>query len=185
MVSYRAFFANKRIFQSKLISKKSKIKLYKALIRPVVVYGSECWVLTENIKQKLLVFERRILRRTFGPTQKANGEWRLKTNEELEHTIGYENIVRHIKSKRLSWLGHVERMPNERVAKTIYKWKPYATRPPKLGTRVRLIWGDEAFTETNFTPVFLFVMYDIYVATVSSLIKLSFTCDLKSFTTFP
>jgi len=118
----RAFFANKKIFQSKLISKKSKIKLYKALIRPVVVCGSECWVLTENIKQKLLAFERRILRRIFGPTQKANGEWRLKTNEELENAIGYENIVRHIKSKRLSWLRHVERMPKERVAKTIYKW---------------------------------------------------------------
>jgi hypothetical protein len=40
-----------------------------------------------------------------------------------------ENIVRHTKSKRLSWLGHEERMPNERVAKNIYKWKPYATRP--------------------------------------------------------
>jgi hypothetical protein len=98
----RSFFANKKIFQSKLISKKSKIKLYKALIRPVAVYGSECWTLTDNIKQKLLVFERRILRRIFGPTQKADGEWRLKTNEELENAIRYENIVRHIKSKRLS-----------------------------------------------------------------------------------
>jgi len=56
-----AFFANKQIFQSKLISKKSKIKFYKALIRPVAVYGSECWGLTENIKRTLLVFERRIL----------------------------------------------------------------------------------------------------------------------------
>jgi len=63
-----AYFMNKKIFQSKLISNKSKIKLYKALIRPVVVYGTEGWVLTENIKQKLLVFERRILRRIFGPT---------------------------------------------------------------------------------------------------------------------
>ena len=35
----------------------------RILVRPVVVYGSECWVLTENIKQKLLVFERKILRR--------------------------------------------------------------------------------------------------------------------------
>jgi len=43
------------------------------------------------------------LRRIFGPTQKADGEWRLKTNEELENAIRYENIVRHIKSKRLSW----------------------------------------------------------------------------------
>jgi len=77
--------------------------LYKALVRPVVVvYGSECWVLTENIKQKLLVFERKKLRRIFGPTQKANGEWRLKTNEELEKSINNKNIVRYTKYKRLS-----------------------------------------------------------------------------------
>jgi hypothetical protein len=61
--------------------------------------------LTDNIKQKLLVFERRILRRIFGPTQKADGEWRLKTNEELEKAIRYENMVRHIKSKRLRLVG--------------------------------------------------------------------------------
>ena len=34
---------------------------------------------------------------------------------------------------------------------------------------MRLIWGDETFRETNFTHVFLFIMYDVYVATVSSL----------------
>ena len=94
---------------------------------------SVSWILTENIKQKLFVFERKI-------TQKANGEWRLKTNEELEKAIDNENIVRYIKYKRLSWLGHVERMTNERVAKTIYKWKPYATRL-KEGPRVR--WEDD------------------------------------------
>jgi hypothetical protein len=135
----RAFFVNRKIFQSKLTTKKTKIKLYKALIRPIIVYGSECWVSTENIKQKLWVFERKIVRRIFGPTQKADGEWRLKTNEELENTIRYENIVRHIKSKRLSWLGHVERMSNERVPKSIYKLKPYAARPKG---RPRLRWED-------------------------------------------
>ena len=61
------------------------------------------------------------MRRVFGPTQKADGEWKFKTNEELVNVIKYENIVRHIKSKRLSWLGHVERMPNESVVKTIYR----------------------------------------------------------------
>ena len=81
---------------------------YHTVIRPVAVYGSECWVLTENIKQKLLVFERRLLRRIFGPTLKTDGEWRQKTNEELENLINHENIVRHIKSRRLSWVGHVE-----------------------------------------------------------------------------
>jgi hypothetical protein len=78
--SNRAFFEKQKIFQSKLISKKTKMKLYKALIRPVVVYGSESCILTENIKQKLLVFERKLLKRILGPTQKADGEWRLKTN---------------------------------------------------------------------------------------------------------
>jgi len=58
----RSFFAHKKIFQSKLITRKPKERLYHTVIRPVVVYGSECWVLTENIKEKLLVFERRLLR---------------------------------------------------------------------------------------------------------------------------
>jgi hypothetical protein len=80
----QAFLANKMIFQSKLISKKSKIKLYKVLIRPVVVYGSECWTLTENIKQKLMVFERRILRRIFGPTQKADGDSKQMRNWKMQ-----------------------------------------------------------------------------------------------------
>jgi len=80
------------------------------------------------------------LRRIFGPTRKANGEWRLKTNEELEEAINNENIARYIKYKRLGWLGHVERMTNERVAKTIYKWKPYRTRPKG---RPRVRWEDD------------------------------------------
>jgi hypothetical protein len=58
---------NQKIFQSKLISKKTKIKLYyKAVIRLVIVNGFEYWVLTENIRQKLLVLERKIWRRIFG-----------------------------------------------------------------------------------------------------------------------
>ena len=70
----------------------------------------------------------------------AAAQWRLKTNEELEEAINNENIVRYIKYKRLGWLGHVERMTNERVAKTIYKWKLYATRPKG---RPRVRWEDD------------------------------------------
>ena len=81
------------------------MKLYKAQVRPVAVYGPECWVLTGNIKQKLLVFERKILRRIFGPTQKANGEWRLKTNEELEKAVNNENIVKIYKMQTTGLVG--------------------------------------------------------------------------------
>jgi len=58
------------------------------------------------------------------------------------------------------------------------------THFPTLGKRIRLIWGDEAFTEVNFIHLFLFIMYDVYVANVSSLIKLSYYCVLKRFTAF-
>jgi len=75
-------------------------------------HGDSTSCITQNIRH----CQADILRRIFGPTQKANGEWRLKTNEELEEAINNENIVRYIKYKRLSWLGHVERMTNERVA---------------------------------------------------------------------
>ena len=54
-----------------------------------------------SIKQKLMIFERKILRRIFGPTQNACGEWRLKTNEEFEEAVNNENIVRYMKYKRL------------------------------------------------------------------------------------
>ena len=53
--------------------------VHRSVIRPIVVYGCETWVLKENIIQKLSVFERKILRKIFGPTKEANGIWRIET----------------------------------------------------------------------------------------------------------
>jgi hypothetical protein len=73
-----------------------------------VTYTSETWVLNEAIIQKLLVFEKKILRRIFGPT-KENRIWRVKTNEELDKLIKHKNIINYITAQRLSWFGHVQR----------------------------------------------------------------------------
>jgi hypothetical protein len=54
-----------------------------------VTYASETWVLKETVIQKLLVFERKILRRIFGST-KENQIWRVKTNEELDKLIKHK-----------------------------------------------------------------------------------------------
>ena len=62
------------------MSRRSKLKLYQTVIKPVVVYGCETWVLKENIIQKLSVFERKILRRIFGPTKKER--WELENQNE-------------------------------------------------------------------------------------------------------
>jgi hypothetical protein len=69
------FFANIKTFQSKLISKMTKLKLYFSAIRPVVTYACE------TITNRLLVFERKILRKIFGPNNE-NGFWRIKTNQK-------------------------------------------------------------------------------------------------------
>ena len=76
------------------------------VIRPIMTYASETWVLKENIIQKLLVYERKTLRGIFGP-MKENQTWRIKNNEELDKLIKHENIVNYIKAQRLSWFGHV------------------------------------------------------------------------------
>ena len=84
-------------------------------------------VLKETIIQKLLVFERKILRRIFGPT-KENQIWRIETNEELDKLIKHKNIVNYIKTQRLSWFCHVQRMPDTRTVKKVFKWKPLTKR---------------------------------------------------------
>jgi len=93
-----------------------------------VTYASETWVLKENIFQKLLVFDRKILRGIFGPT-KENQTWRIKNNEELDKLTKHENIVNHIKAQRLSWFSHTQRMPETSAAKKIFKWNPLNRRP--------------------------------------------------------
>jgi len=59
-----------------------------------VTFASETWVLKENIIQKLLICERKILRGTFGPT-KENQIWRIKKKEELDKLVKHENIVNY------------------------------------------------------------------------------------------
>ena len=75
----------------------------------------------------LLASKWKTIRRIFGPT-KENQIWRIKTNEELDKLIKLKNIVNHIKAQRLSWFGHVQRMPDTRTVKKIFKWNPLTKR---------------------------------------------------------
>jgi len=125
----KAFCANKTLFKSNLVSRESKLKLYWSIIRQIVVYGCETWVLKESIIQKLCVFDWKILRRIFGPTKEANGIWRIKTNKELDELIKQRNIINCVKTQRLSWFGHINRMPETSIVKRIHRWKPFTGRP--------------------------------------------------------
>ena len=97
----KAFYANQDLFKSKLLTKNSKLWMYKTLVRPVVTYTCETWVMNENIKTKLRIFERKVLRRIYGPTKEKDDTWRIKSNEELNRLTGNKNIINHIKAQRL------------------------------------------------------------------------------------
>jgi hypothetical protein len=122
---------NKSFFQSKLIPKAAKLKFDKAVIRPVVICASETQVLKEYITQKLLRFERRILRKIYGPVKSPDAAWRLQNNEELDRIIRKQNIVRQIKAKRLGWFGHIQRMDEHRITRKITNWMPTLLNRPK------------------------------------------------------
>ena len=71
----------------------------------VVTYGSESWTLTMEEERTLAVFERKILRKIYGPVNEKE-LWRIQRNDELEVIIKGENIVRFVKCQRIRWLGH-------------------------------------------------------------------------------
>jgi hypothetical protein len=119
-----AYYPNQDLFKIKLLSKKSKLRMYQLLVRPVVTYVCETWVLKENIKLKLMVFERKILRRIFGPTKVRDCTWRIKSNEDLNRLSGNKNNINHIKAQRLAWFRQVHHMPDDRMVKKYINGHP-------------------------------------------------------------
>jgi hypothetical protein len=86
------------------------------------------------------VFERKILRKIFAATKEDNGNWRIKTNIELDESIKHRNVINYVKAQRLSWFGNINRMPETSIVKKIHKWKPFTGRP--VG-RPKFRWEDD------------------------------------------
>jgi len=116
MMGSKAYYANRQLFNSSLISRNSKLQIYRTLVRPVVTYGSESWTISMEEERALAVFERKILRKIYGPV-KENELWRIRRNDELKSIIKGENIVRFIKCQIILWLGHIERMQDTPIPK--------------------------------------------------------------------
>jgi hypothetical protein len=135
-----AYVANKIMLTSKQLSRKVKLTLYRTIVRPVITYACETWTLKDKIEQKLTVFERKILRKIFGPIKVSEDRWRIRTNDELNTLINHTNIVRYVKAQRISGLGHIERMPDDGTVKKITNWKP--TAPRHIG-RPKLRWEED------------------------------------------
>lgn len=75
---------NFTLFSSSHLSRNSKIRLYKSVVRPVLTYGSEMWTMLQEHEEHYRVFERKVLRWIFGSIYKYR-MWRTRTYDELRH----------------------------------------------------------------------------------------------------
>jgi len=93
--------------------------------------------MTKKEERALLIFERKIFKRIYGPKYE-DGEWKSRTNRELEELSKGENIIKWIKGQSISWLGHLERMEENTMPKTIFTQELEGTRRrgrPRKGWR--------------------------------------------------
>jgi hypothetical protein len=71
---------------SHLLSRNVKVKIYKTILLPVVLYGCETWSLTLREEHRLRMVENRVPREMFGPNKdEITGDWRKLHNEELHN----------------------------------------------------------------------------------------------------
>lgn len=100
------------------ISKQTKLLLNGTIIKPIVVYGCESWIMTEQ-KQQLRRWGRKMLTKIYGPVKEQNN-WRIRSNLELEQVYKKPNIVTSIKIRGLEWVGQLIKMEDERMEKMIF-----------------------------------------------------------------
>jgi len=81
------------LLSSSLLSKNIKLKIYRPIILPIVLYGCETWLLTLREECRLRVFEKRVLRRIFGHKRdEVTGDWRKLHSEELNDLYSSPSI---------------------------------------------------------------------------------------------
>jgi hypothetical protein len=83
----------------RLLSKNTKIRVYRTIILPVVLYAYETWSLTLREEQRMRVFQNRVLRIFGSKRDEATGEGRRLHNEELNDLYSSPNIIRVMKSR--------------------------------------------------------------------------------------
>ena len=128
------------LLSSCLLPKNLKIKIQRTIILPVVLSGCGNWSPLLRDEHRLRVFENRVLRRIFEPKRgEVAREWIKLHNDELNDLYFLPNIVRVIKSRRMSWAGHVARMEERRCVYRVLVGKHEGKRP--LG-RPRRRWED-------------------------------------------
>ena len=141
----KIYYALQHLLISNALSRNTKITIYKTLIRPIVLYGSETWSTTKRDEALLQTFENKVLRRIFGPIRDTqSGEWKRRSNKDIHDLFKSPLITGIMKANRLQWLGHIERMEDNRETKLAYTQEINDRRPRG---RPRRRWRDNIHTD--------------------------------------
>jgi hypothetical protein len=106
-----------------------KIKMYMTLIHSIILYGSETWALKKTEKVRLDAFERKVQRRIYGLyLDPRTGEWKIRTNEELQNIFQRPCVSREAAKRKLMWTGHACRKKDIMIKAVIEK-EPIGKRP--------------------------------------------------------
>lgn len=123
------------VFCDRRMPRHLKSKLYRTVVRPTALYGSECWPATKKDESKLAVMETRMLRWTQGVTMMDH-----IPNEIILANMGVAPIVEKMREKRLGWYGHVLRRPEDHLVRKALMMQVPGTRPRG---RPKLRWQDK------------------------------------------
>lgn len=104
----------KRVWENDMLTVKTKMKVYQACVLSTLLYGSEAWTLYSHQEHRLNTFHLRCLRRLLGLT------WQDRVpNSEVLEKAGMPSIYTLLSTRRLRWLGHVARMDDSRIPKSL------------------------------------------------------------------
>jgi hypothetical protein len=127
----------------KKINDRLKSKIYRTVVRPVAIYGAECWPATKDVERRLGVMEMKMLRWISGVTRLDHVR-----NDDIRNRYGIAPIDEKLRESRLRWFGHVLRADDGTIAKTGFNLEVPGKRPKG---RPKQRWADTLHNDLKIT----------------------------------
>ena len=133
-----AFHKLVRLWADNHIFRKTKVSIYKAIVQATLLYGCESWAVPQALIRSLDTFQMRCLRRICGISMREK-----KTNEWVRAQCGVEAISNLASFRRLRWLGHLARLPDDRLPKRLlFGSLPHSEDQARRPGRALKSWSD-------------------------------------------